>query len=224
MSKRRPDVDLWQLFKGGRSGGLAFGETDIAGLRKALGARNHGYEGQLPFSSWVLTAEQAECYFQGLPPRLWSVKIHPSSWSLSSEAAELLDGEEPSEECAGLAPIALNGKALSQFSTIRRLFQNCPDANNLIVRCNDEKLLEFSIVEGGRSIIFGYKVEMRKLAYPLSIFDFDYFLYAVWIFDNGADATLSETLPEGTETRADVFSRIANAPLRDASNSDKLNN
>lgn len=224
MTKKRPAFDLWQLFKDGRSGGVAFGETDVAGLRKALGARNHGCEGQLPFSPWVLTAEQAECYFQGLPPRLWSVKIHPSSWSLSGEAAELLDGEEPSEECAGMARIALDGRPLSQFSTIRRLFQNCPDASKLTVRCNDEKLLEFFVVEGGRSITFGYRVEMRKLSYPLSIFDFDYFLYAVWIFDNGADAALSKTLPEGTETRADVFSRIANTRPQKATSPDKLNN
>lgn len=220
MRRRRPNLDLWQLFKAGRSGGIAFGETDIAGLRKALGVRNHGYEGQLPFSSWVLTAEQAECYFQGLPPHLWSVKIHPSSWSLSSEAADVLDGEEPSKELAGLSLITLNGKSLSQFSTIRRLFQNCPDPNSLVVRCSNEKMIEFTIIDDCRSITFGYKVEMRKLAYAWSVFDFDYFLYAIWIFDYGADAILSKTLPDGTETRADVIGRIANARLRDGSNPD----
>lgn len=209
MSKRRPDIDLWDLFADGHSGGIAFGTMGVDEVRRGLGVRSRGWEGPLPFSSWLLDAEDCELAFQGLPPRLWSFKAKASARSLSREATDLLEGDSTSSEQAGMNPVLMCGQPLSRFSTMRTLFENFPHARRLSVMPMFDKAVSFTLNERGRILELGYQLAFRGI--DSGIFDADYFLYAAWVQDCAVGAELSKTLPPGTETPEAVLSKVAAA-------------
>ncbi|WP_131855969.1 hypothetical protein [Bosea sp. BK604] len=209
MAKRRPDVDVWDLFVDGHSGGIKFGTMGVDEVRRGLGVRSRGWEGRLPFSSWFLDAADCELAFQGLPPRLYSFKVKASARSLSREATNLLEGDSASFEQAGINSVLMCGQPLSRFSTMRTLFENFPPARRLSLRPTFDKAVTFELNERGRSLALGYRLAFREM--DSSIFDADYFLYAVWVQDHAVDAELSKTLPEGSGDRFSEIAKVANA-------------
>lgn len=219
MAKKRGPIDLWDLFAEGRSSGISFGVSHLGDVRKTLGIRSQGWEGRLPFSSWVLESEDCELFFQGIPPRFYSFKVKVSVRSLSHDAATLVGSDSVSRERAGANAVLICGHPLSQLSTMRGLFENLPHASNFSIRPMFDKAVSFELNQNGRNISLGYQLAFREI--ESGIFDADYFLYAAWVMDLAADAELSKTLPSGTATREEILSDIA-AVTRNASHQDSI--
>ncbi len=146
--------------------------------------------GPVPFSSWIISTDSSELFFQGSSPRLYGLKIKAQFLTVefSPGRPEASSIEQPE---SGLIRWRLGEHNWPDISDLPRAIKALrPLGSDMMLEANELKQIWIGWQVGKRELSLEYA--LRPLERDGGLYEFDYYLAAVRLNDWQIDSDLSD--------------------------------